>query len=165
MKTQFSMGALSAATFAKMCGGELWNGRGADLLVRGMCTDSREADKHTVFCALRGERVNGHDYISNAIANGCLCVLCEQSSEEIEAAGVVAVVVKDTEMALSIFANACRHALSCHTVAVTGSVGKTTAKDLISSVLSVRHKTFKTPGNHNSLVGMPLAFTEIPADT
>ena len=165
MKTQFSMGAVSAATFAEMCGGDLREGRGADTRVWGMCTDSREADKYTVFCALRGERVDGHDYIAAAIAAGCRCVLCEQTSEEIEAAGIAAVVVKDTEMALSRFANACRHALTCRTVAVTGSVGKTTTKDLLASVLSVRANTFCTPGNHNSLVGMPLAMTEIPADT
>ena len=165
MKTQFSMGAVSAATFAEMCGGNLWDGRGADLRVRGICTDSGETDKHTVFCALRGERVNGHDYIEHAIANGCRYILCEKSCDAIEEAGVAAVVVKDTEMALSRFANACRHALTCQTVAVTGSVGKTTTKDLIASVLSVRHKTFRTPGNLNSLIGMPLAVTEISADT
>ncbi len=165
MKTEFNMGTISAATFAEMCGGSLWNDRGKELRVGGICTDSRESDKNTVFCALRGEKVNGHDYIANAIAAGCRCVLCEKSCEAIEEAGISAVVVKDTEMALARFANACRHALSCRTVAVTGSVGKTTAKELIASVLSVRHKTFRTPGNHNSLIGMPLAMTEIPADT
>ncbi len=165
MKTQFSMGAVSAATFAEMCGGDLRDSRGADTRVWGICTDSREADKYTVFCALRGQRVDGHDFIAGAIASGCRCVLCEQTSQEIEEAGIAAVVVKDTELALSRFANACRHALTCRTVAVTGSVGKTTTKDLLASVLSVRHRTFKTPGNHNSLVGMPLAMTEIPADT
>ena len=131
----------------------------------GICTDSRECDGFTAFCALRGERVDGHDYIPNAIASGCSCVLCERSCEAIEEAGIAAVVVKDTEMALARFANACRQALTCQTVAVTGSVGKTTAKELIASVLSVRHNTFRTPGNHNSLIGMPLAMTEIPADT
>lgn len=159
------MGNISAATFAEMCGGRLWNDRGAELPVDGICTDSRESDKTTVFCALRGERVNGHDYIESALAAGCRCVLCEKSCEAIEEAGAAAVVVKDTEMALAHFANAYRQALSCRSVAVTGSVGKTTAKELIASVLSVRHKTFRTPGNHNSLIGLPLAMTEIPADT
>ncbi len=165
MKCEFRMGKISAAAFAEMCGGELWCDRGADLLIGGICTDSRECDRQSVFCALRGERVNGHDYIPQAIANGCQCILCERSCDAIEEAGVVAVVVKDTEMALARFANACRHALSCHTVAVTGSVGKTTAKELIAEVLSTGHKTYRTPGNHNSLIGMPLSVTEIPTDT
>ncbi len=165
MKTEFSMGAISAATVAEMCGGDLWLGRGAATRIYGICTDSSEADKYTAFCALRGERVNGHDYIPQAIARGCRCILCEQSCEAIEAAGISAVVVKDSEMALARFANACRHALTCRTVAVTGSVGKTTTKDMIASVLSVKHKTFRTPGNRNSIIGMPLSLTEIPADT
>ena len=159
------MGAISAGTFAEMCGGTLRDGRGAELRIRSICTDSREADEETVFTALRGDREDGHSYIANAIANGCRCILCEHSCDAIERAGAAAVVVNNTELSLSVFANACRHALTCHTVAVTGSVGKTTTKDMIWAVLSEKHKTYRTPGNHNSLIGMPLSVSEIPADT
>lgn len=165
MKIRFSMGAISAGTFAEMCGGALRDGRGNDVRIRYICTDSREADEETVFTALRGDRQDGHDFIAGAIANGCRCILCEHSCDAIEAAGAAAVVVNQTELALSYFANACRHALTCHTVAVTGSVGKTTTKDMLWSVLSEKYKTYKTPGNHNSLIGMPLSVSEIPADT
>lgn len=165
MKIRFSMGAISAATFAEMCGGTLRDGRGAELRIRAICTDSREADEETVFTALRGDRQDGHDHIAGAVANGCRCILCEHSCEAIERVGAAAVVVNDTELALSYFANACRHALTCHTVAITGSVGKTTTKDMVAAVLSEVHKTYKTPGNHNSLIGMPLSVSEIPADT
>ena len=165
MKIRFSMGAISAGTFAEMCGGTLRDGRGAELRIRAICTDSGEADGETVFTALRGEREDGHNYIANAIANGCRCILCEHSCDAIEQAGAAAVVVNNTELALSYFANACRHALTCHTIAVTGSVGKTTTKDMIWAVLSEKHKTYRTPGNHNSLIGMPLSVSEIPADT
>jgi UDP-N-acetylmuramoyl-tripeptide--D-alanyl-D-alanine ligase len=139
------MGAISAGTFAEMCGGTLRDGRGAELRIRAICTDSGEADGETVFTALRGEREDGHNYIANAIANGCRCILCEHSCDAIEQAGAAAVVVNNTELALSYFANACRHALTCHTVAVTGSVGKTTTKDMIWAVLSEKHKTYRTP--------------------
>lgn len=165
MKIRFSMGAISAGTFAEMCGGALRDGRGNDVRIRYICTDSREADAETVFTALRGDRQDGHDFIAGAIANGCRCVLCEHSCDAIETAGAAAVVVNQTELALSYFANACRHALTCRTVAVTGSVGKTTTKDMLWSVLSEKYKTYKTPGNHNSLIGMPLSVSEIPADT
>lgn len=165
MKIGFSMGAISAGTFAEMCGGSLRDAACAGIRIRYICTDSREADEETVFTALRGDRQDGHDHIAGAIANGCRCVLCEHSCDALERAGAAAVVVNDTELALSYFANACRHALTCHTVAVTGSVGKTTTKDMIDAVLSERHKTYKTPGNHNSLIGMPLSVSEIPADT
>lgn len=165
MKIGFSMGAISAGTFAEMCGGSLRDAACAGIRIRYICTDSRAADEETVFTALRGDRQDGHDHIAGAIANGCRCVLCEHSCDALERAGAAAVVVNDTELALSYFANACRHALTCHTVAVTGSVGKTTTKDMIDAVLSERHKTYKTPGNHNSLIGMPLSVSEIPADT
>ncbi len=159
------MGAVSIGTFAEMCGGVLRDGIGETNRIKYICTDSREADEETVFTALRGDRQDGHDYIASAVKNGCRCILCEHSCEAIEKAGASAVVVNNTELALSYFANACRHALTCHTVAVTGSVGKTTTKDMIDSVLRVTHKTYKTPGNHNSLIGMPLSVSEIPADT
>ena len=162
MKIELGIGGIRVSTLAEMCGGDIRDGRGADRLIKGICTDSREADENTVFCALRGERVDGHDYIKYALEKGCPCVLCERSCEEIEEANAAAVVVSDSELALSRFANAYRHELSCHTVAVTGSVGKTTTKDLIASVLSERHETFCTSGNHNSLVGMPLSMLETP---
>ena len=165
MKVKFSKGAITCSRLAKWCGGVLPNEHGADLLIDGICTDSREADETTVFCALRGERVNGHDYIENALAAGCRCILCETSVPAIEQAQAVAVVVEDTELALAQFANSYGKLIPFHGVGVTGSVGKTTTKEMIASVLSVDHKTFKTAGNHNSLVGMPLSMLEIPADT
>ena len=165
MKIELGIGGIRVSTLAEMCGGDVRDGRGSDRIIKGICTDSREADGTTVFCALRGERVDGHDYIRNALDRGCPCVLCERSCEELEAAGAAAVVVSDSELALSRFANAYRQELSCHTVAVTGSVGKTTTKDLIASVLSVGHKTFSTPGNHNSVIGMPLSMAQISTDS
>ena len=164
MKIKFSKGYLRADALAALCGGFLRDGRGAELLVDGICTDSREADQTTVFCALRGERVNGHDYIKNALAAGCRCILCEQSNPTVEQAGAAAIVVNDTEMALAKFANGYRRGLPCKGVAVTGSVGKTTTKEMISSVLETVFRAYKTPGNHNSLIGMPLSVAEIPAD-
>ena len=165
MKIEFSNGCICAGQLSRMCVGDLRYEKDAGIPLWGICTDSREADERTAFCALRGERVDGHDYIPNALANGCRCVICERSSEEIENAGAAAVVVGDSELALAYFANAYRKTLSCSCVAVTGSVGKTTTKDLIASVLAVRHKTFRTEGNHNSTVGMPLSVPQIPADT
>ncbi|MBE6634203.1 MAG: UDP-N-acetylmuramoyl-tripeptide--D-alanyl-D-alanine ligase [Ruminococcaceae bacterium] len=162
MKTKFSGGSLRANRLAELCGGMLWCDRGGETELRAVCTDSREADEDTVFCAMRGERVDGHDYIAAALAKGCRCVLCERSCEAIEAAGAAAIVVRDSEMALAMLASGIRSQLRCQTVGVTGSVGKTTAKELIASVLSQGLQTYKTEGNRNSLVGMPLSVIEIP---
>ncbi|MBR7098938.1 MAG: UDP-N-acetylmuramoyl-tripeptide--D-alanyl-D-alanine ligase [Clostridia bacterium] len=165
MKVKFSKGAIRADALAELFGGILRDGRGAEIPVGGICTDSREADQDTVFCALRGARTDGHEYIENALAAGCRCVLCEQSNAALETAGAAAIVVKDTELALARFANAYRQGLSYKSVAVTGSVGKTTAKEMIASVLETSFSTYKTAGNHNSVIGMPMSLLEIPSDT
>ncbi len=165
MKTNFSIQQISFGTLARLCGGELYQGALGEVAVKYICTDSREADGQTAFVALRGARVDGHDYIPAALRNGCRCVICEHRTEELERSEATAIVVNDTELALSKLASAYRKYLSCRHVGVTGSVGKTTTKDLIASVLSVRHKTYCTPGNHNSLVGMPMSLLETPLDT
>lgn len=165
MKIKFSKGAMTAQSLAVLCDGFLRDERGSDILVDGICTDSREADQTTVFCALRGERVDGHDYIENALAAGCRCILCEQSNHAVEQSSSAAIVVKDSELALARFANAYRRQLPFRGIGVTGSVGKTTAKEMICSVMEGTWKTYKTPGNHNSLIGMPLSVGEIPEDT
>ncbi len=165
MKTSFSINQISFGTLARMCGGELHQGALGEVAVRYICTDSREADAETAFVALRGERVDGHDYIPAALERGCRCVICDHTTGELEASDATAIVVSDTEMALSLLANGYRRYLRCKTVAVTGSVGKTTTKDLIASVLSVSSRVAKTPGNHNSTIGMPLSMLSIPTES
>ncbi len=164
MKVYFSNHQISFGTLVRMCGGELHQGDLGEVFVRAICTDSREVDSETAFIALAGERVDGHDYIPEALSKGCRCVICEHSSEAIQKSGATAIVVNDTGLAISRLANAYRQNLHAHTIGITGSVGKTTTKDMIASVLSVAHATYKTPGNHNSLVGMPLSMLEIPLD-
>ena len=165
MKTNFSVEPISAVTFARLCGGELRDGEYGAPSIKGICTDSREADENVVFAAIRGERQDGHDFIESAIANGCRCILCEHSCEAIVKNKVSAIVVTDVSLALCRMANTFKSYLSSRMVAVTGSVGKTTTKDLIYSVLSVKEPVFRTPGNHNSLIGMPMSMIEIPSDS
>lgn len=164
MKTYFSIGTFDTASLADMCNGRALLTAESARCVRAICTDSREADGETVFCAMRGERVDGHDYIEKAIENGCRVILCEHTAEWIEGYNVDAIVVENTERALSAIARVYRKALSCKTVAVTGSVGKTTTKDMIGAVLSCEHTAFQTKGNFNSVIGMPLSMLEIPRD-
>ncbi len=165
MKTHFSINQISFGTLARMCAGELYQGELGEVFVRNICTDSREADAETAFVALRGDRVDGHDYIGAALRNGCRCIICEHRTEELAASSATAIVVNDSELALSRLANHYRNYLRCQTVAVTGSVGKTTTKDLIAATLAVTKQVGKTAGNHNSTVGMPLSMLEIAPES
>lgn len=147
---------LTARDIARICGATLI-GADADVRICGICTDSREADASTLFVALRGERVDGHDYIDAATLRGCRCVLCEREC----ATDAIGLIVPDTEAALLRLANTYKKMLSCRTVAVTGSVGKTTTKEMIASVLSAHACVYRSGGNHNSVIGMPLSVMEI----
>ena len=165
MKIRFSINQISFGTLARLCGGTLQQLGGSEAAVRYICTDSREADSQTAFVALRGERVDGHDYIESALKNGCPCVICECRNEKLASSKVAVIVVNNTELALSRLANGYRNYLRCKTVAVTGSVGKTTTKDMVASVLSEGVTVAKTPGNHNSTVGMPLSMLGISPES
>lgn len=166
MKITFSLGAIGTEQLAALCEGKLLylnTPSDTEITVSGICTDSRESDSQTVFCALCGERTDGHDYISAASQNGCRVFLCERVPEIDVAAAIILVdCVEDT---LSVLAANYKKQLSCKTVAVTGSVGKTTTKDMIASVLGEHFSAFKTKGNFNSTIGMPLSILEIPKET
>ena len=135
-----------------------------EMTVTHVCTDSREADKGTLFCAIRGERVDGHSYMTKAAELGCTAFLCERVPDDAPAASYI--VVEDTVAALSALALSRREdemqALSV--VAITGSVGKTTTKEMTAAVLEQGKRFFKKDGNYNSTIGLPLSFMEIEPD-
>lgn len=156
---------ITAHTLARMCRGVLQNEEYSNFKINSLCTDSREADKNTAFFALVGERVNGHDYIPAAVASGCRCVISQEPiSSDLLGKNVAIIAVKDSEMALSYMASAQLKDRTYPVVAVTGSVGKTTTKDMIAAVMSEEKKTYVSAGNHNSVIGMPLSAMEIPED-
>ena len=156
---------ITAHALARMCRGVLQNEENSNVQIYSLCTDSREADENTAFFALVGERVNGHDYIPAAISAGCRCIISQEPvSPEVIGENVALIAVKDSEMALSYMASAQLQGRSYPVVAVTGSVGKTTTKDMIASVMQEGKKTYVSSGNHNSVIGMPLSAMEIPTD-
>ena len=156
---------ITAHALARMCRGVLQNEENSNIKINSLCTDSREADENTAFFALVGERVNGHDYISAAIAAGCRCIISQEPVlPEIVGENVAVIAVKDSEMALSYMASAQLDGRTYPVVAVTGSVGKTTTKDMIAAVMNEGKRTYVSSGNHNSVIGMPLSVMEIPED-
>ena len=116
-------------------------------------TDSRSVTPGCLFAAIRGERADGHDYIPAAFAQGALAVLAEKMPKA--PAGPV-LLVRSTEKALQSLAAFYRAQFDCPVLGVTGSVGKTTAKEMCAAVLSQRFPTLKTQGNFNNGLGVPL---------
>ncbi len=172
MKITISSAPLTLEQIAAMVGGTVYSW-GMDQMptVRHICTDSREVDGDTLFCAIRGERVDGHSFLPAVSKAGCVAFLCEQlpidwALERPRSLGrFAAVVVYDTVAALCQLAAARREAElpRLFSVAVTGSVGKTTTKEMLSGVLA-GPGLYKKAGNFNSTIGLPLSVMEIPPE-
>lgn len=157
---------LSVSALTLMAGGRLTLTGQVDPVITHICTDSREADESTLFCAIRGERVDGHDYMAKASELGCAAFLCERIPDLLPAEACAFILVEDTVAALSALALSRREAemRDLSIVAITGSVGKTTTKEMTAAVLSQGKTLFKKDGNYNSTIGLPLSFMEIPTD-
>ncbi len=126
---------------------------GKGVQVSGISTDSRNISLGELFVPLRGERFDGHDYLIQAVRNGAAACLSE---EVIAGLAVPVLVVKDSLHALGDIAGAVRLGLKGPLIAVTGSAGKTTTKEMLAKVLSRTGAGLKTSGNFNNLIGLPL---------
>ena len=121
--------------------------------ISGVATDSRRDDINgALFVAIRGENFDGHDFIREAVLKGAACVMTEMPYDTAHPI----IVVRSTRQALKDLAEYYMSLFNPRVVAVTGSVGKTTTKDMISQVLSTKYKTLKTEGNLNNEIGLPL---------
>ena len=119
--------------------------------ITAVTTDSRAVVPGCLFAAIPGARVDGHDFIPMAAQRGAACVLCERVTD----APVVHIVVPDTQAALQAVAAWYRQQFDIPFIGVTGSVGKTTAKEMIAAVLSARFHTLRTEKNFNNELGVP----------
>ena len=165
MKIRLGLGKLKMESVARYCSGELYDYTNEkDCAVSYVCTDSREADEETMFVATRGERVDGHDYIISAIERGCKCILCEYVPTAIAGKRVAFVTVENSIDAFALTAKGYRGEKSLKTVAITGSVGKTTTKELTASILGRATNLYATSGNFNSVIGMPMSLMEAQSD-
>ncbi len=138
-----------------------WQGDPALLDARpgNIVTDSRQAGPGSLFIALKGERTDGHKYIPDVLAKGALAVLCQEPGAD----GEPRIVVPDVMRAMREIAAFARSRCAYPFIGVTGSVGKTTAKEMIAAVLSARLDTFKTPGSMNGQIGLPVTFMALSA--
>ncbi|MEU1230173.1 UDP-N-acetylmuramoyl-tripeptide--D-alanyl-D-alanine ligase [Streptomyces sp. NPDC005828] len=143
--------ALSLAEIAEIVGGQAHDIPDPATLVTGpVVIDSREVRAGSLFAAFAGEHVDGHDYAERAVAAGAVAVLAARP------VGVPALVVDDVQTALGALARAVVERLGTDVVALTGSAGKTSTKDLIAQVLDRHAPTVWTPGSLNNEIGLPL---------
>ena len=160
MKIKLGLGRMTADKIATICGGTLYTVACENkVLFETVCTDSREADNTSMFVAIRGERVDGHSYISNVVKAGCRCVIAERVPLDVK--GIAVIIVPDSVRAIRDIAEYVKSQVDIKTVAVTGSVGKTTTKEFIASVLDRKYNLYKTEGNFNSTIGMPMSMLEL----
>ena len=154
------MKELTLKSLTQWCGGDLQPAEAVGTIT-GMQHDSRAVRPGDLFVALPGERVDGHDFVENARKAGAVAALVTHPVE----CGIPQIVVPDTLKAYGDIARAYRAYADLSVVAITGSVGKTTTKEMISCVLSGKYRVSKTQGNHNNDLGLPITIMEMPANT
>lgn len=124
-------------------------------------TDSRQVTEGGLFAAIRGERTDGHKYVSSAREKGAVCCICEERVED----ECPQIIVENTVAALQRLAAWHRQQQGVKVVGITGSVGKTTCKEVVASVLGMKYKVLKTQGNFNNHIGLPLTLLSITEET
>ena len=150
---------LTLRNITKACHGEY---RGPENLldkeVAGVTIDSRKVEKDYLFIAIDGERVNAHKFIPDTIEKGALCVI---SHEDLGETDFPYILVESTGQALLDTAKLYRDSFDIKVVGITGSVGKTSTKEMIASVLSQKYCVHKTLGNFNNEWGLPITIFEM----
>ena len=129
-----------------------------ELEITGVAIDSRKIEQGFLFVPIKGERVDGHNFISQVMENGALCTLSEK---ELPNADYPYILVDSTVQALQDLAMYYRSCLNIKVVGITGSVGKTSTKEMVASVLGQKYSVLKTAGNFNNEIGLPLTIFNI----
>lgn len=153
------MECLSVRELAAACKGTPYGCENLDGICR-VCTDTRKIEPGDMFVPLRGENFDGHDFIGKAFQAGAALTLTADLGK---AAGKPCILVEDTLNALQDIARYYKGKFKIPFVAITGSSGKTTTKDMIASVLGAKYNVLKTEGNLNNAIGVPLTLLKLEA--
>ncbi|MDO5416723.1 MAG: UDP-N-acetylmuramoyl-tripeptide--D-alanyl-D-alanine ligase [Lachnospiraceae bacterium] len=158
------MEQMTVRMIAEAAGGRLLCGN-PDAPIEHISIDSRTMKGNDLFVPLIGEKVDAHRFIGQAFQAGAKAVLTsehEEADPSIDGDGAYAwIQVEDTKAALQSIGSWYRDRLTLPLIGVTGSVGKTTTREMIAAALSAGYRTYKTPGNSNSQVGVPITISEI----
>ena len=143
---------------ASACNGQIVGDYDANLEISGVVVDSRRIEQDFLFIATVGERVDGHNFINTAFDQGALGAVCEKVPNGVKGPCIL---VENSFEALKQIASWYRLQLDIKVVGITGSVGKTSTKEFISSVLEQKYHVLKTEGNFNNEIGLPLTILKI----
>ena len=152
------MGKLTLKQAAAWCGGWV-DPKYEHIEFLGANNDTRIIKPDQLFIVLQGAR-DGHDFIPAAMEKGAAAALCSRSVGDYPC-----IIVEDPRIALGQIARAELERIGCKVVAITGSVGKSTTKEMVAAVLGSTYRTAKTPANHNNDIGMPMAILSMAEDT
>ena len=152
------MAKLTLKQAAAWCGGYV-EPKYENVEFLGANNDTRVLQPGQLFIVLQGAR-DGHDFIPAAMEKGAAAALCSRKVGDYPC-----IIVEDPRIALGIIAREERKRLGCKVVGITGSVGKSTTKEMVSAVLETTYRVSKTPANHNNDIGMPMAILAMPEDT
>lgn len=142
--------SLSLQHIAQACQGRL---QGDDLLINQVSTDTRKIAQGDLFVALRGENFDAHDFLASAVAQGAVALVVEAANDQLK---VPQIVVADTTHALGDIGRLARQQFEGTLVAITGSSGKTTVKEMLASIFREAGQVHATKGNLNNHIGVPL---------
>lgn len=130
----------------------------------GLVRDSREVRAGALYWVIRGERLDGHAFVGKAVEAGAAAAVVSSQDLDGVPATFPLIVVDDTIAALQRFASWKRWRMSADVIGITGSVGKTSAKESIAAVLAERGSVYRSKGNYNNEIGLPLSILEAPDD-
>src|SRR5688572_1827706 len=159
----WTLGEILAATGGKV------TGSGKIARYGEIVTDSKQVKGNSIFVALKGERHDAHDFVGDAVRRGAACVIVHRSVPTAKVGPATIVRVGDTLRALGDLAHYRRERLAPMVLAITGSNGKTTTKEMVAAIMaqgrlagqSLRGRVLKTEGNFNNLVGLPLTLLRL----
>ena len=151
---------LTFRQIAEMTGGEVV--QGPDVVTDSVVIDSREVKPDSVFFAITGERLDGHQFLTQALGTARGAVVSQVPDNVPAGKGIVR--VADTTVALQNMARSIRERYPFTLIAITGSAGKTTTKEMIATLVGSERRTFKSWGNFNNLIGCPLCIDNTPDD-
>jgi UDP-N-acetylmuramoyl-tripeptide--D-alanyl-D-alanine ligase len=165
LKADLSIPELDGNEVLNATGGTLTGGR-TETLFRGVSTDSRQILQGGLFIPLIGEKFDGHDFIATAVKDGASGFLVERGSEDKireRFTDTTIIRVDDTLKALGDIAHFWRKKFRVIVVAITGSSGKTTTKEMLAGIAGLKKKIIKAQGNYNNLIGLPMTVLKINA--
>lgn len=148
---------------ARMCDGELYNISHSDIVIKGVSTDSRTVEEGNLYIPIVGEKFDGHDFAFDALEKGASAIIWEKK-RFLPRNDIPVIIVEDSFKAMTTLARSYRLSLKCKVVALTGSNGKTTTRDIITGLLKQKYKVQYTKKNFNNEYGLPKTIFELDED-